>query len=141
MAPAGLEDWFGINAAFVRYATCLDHGDVDGVVACFASDCTLTSPVLGRFEGHAGIRDFAQRTADLLAQGVQFRHVVSNLVAHVDGDRALAQCYLLDFRTRGGRTQLLSPGEYDCELRRAGGQWRFVRRDVAMDQSFTAQDL
>lgn len=141
MQPAAREDWFAIHEVFVRYATCLDHGEVEGVVACFVAEATLASPVLGRFAGHAGIRDFAQRTADLLAQGVQFRHVVSNLVAEVDGDRALARCYLLDFRTRAGRTTLLSPGEYDCELRRVGDRWLFVRRDVTMDQAFGVQDL
>lgn len=136
-----MEEWFAINEAFIRYATSLDHGDVEAVVDCFAPDATLESPVLGKFAGHEGIRDFAQRTAGLLDEGVQFRHVVSNLVAQVDGDRALARCYLLDFRTRAGKTQLLSPGEYECELRRAGGRWRFVSRVVAMDQPFGVQDL
>ena len=141
MSAATPEDWLAIHDAFIRYATSLDQGDVEGVVACFAPDATITSPVLGRFEGPAGIRDFAQRTADLLAQGVQFRHVVSNLVAKVDGDRALARCYLLDFRTRDGRTQLLSPGVYDCELRKVAAGWLFVRRDVTMDRAFTEQDI
>ena len=72
---------------------------------------------------------------------MQFRHVVSNLEVDVDGDVAHATCYLLDFRTRGGKTELLSPGVYDCDLRRTEGRWRFARRDVAMDQAFTPQDL
>jgi len=135
-----MEEWFAIHDTFVRYATSLDHGDVEGVVACFVSDATLTSPVLGQFSGHAGIREFAQRTVRLLEEGVQFRHVVTNLVALVDADRALARCYLLDFCTRDGVTELLSPGEYECELRKAGGQWRFVRRDVHMDRMFSLPD-
>ena len=67
-------------------------------------------------------------------QGVQFRHVVSNLRAEVEGERAHARCYLLDFLTRDGATELLSPGEYDCELKRTNGAWRFVYRKVAMDR-------
>jgi len=39
----------------------------------------------------------------------------------VDGDRAHARCYLLDFLTRDGKTELLSPGEYECELRNRDG--------------------
>jgi ketosteroid isomerase-like protein len=136
-----MEEWFAIHALFVRYATSLDHGDVESVVDCFLPDATLESPVLGSFEGHAGIRDFAQRTATLLGEGVQFRHVVSNLVADVDGDRAVARCYLLDFRTRSGATQLLSPGEYECDLRRAAGRWRFARRVVHMDQPFSVKEI
>ena len=70
-------------------------------------------------------------------QGVQFRHVVSNLRAEVEGERAHARCYLLDFLTRDGKTELLSPGEYECELKRRVGVWRFVERRVTMDRPFT----
>lgn len=137
LRPASLEDWFAIHGVFVAYATSLDACDVDAVVDCFEADCTLSSPILGRFEGHAGIRAFVQRTLDLRQErGVQFRHVVANLRAWVDGDRATARCYLLDFLTERGVTELLSPGEYDTELRRRVGVWRFLRRDVAMDRTF-----
>ena len=44
MAAASLEDWFRINELFVRYATALDHGDVETVVDCFAADGWLESP-------------------------------------------------------------------------------------------------
>ena len=139
--PASLEDWFAIQGTFIAYATALDACDVEGVIACFEPDCSLASPILGRFEGHAGIRAFAQRTVDLRHErSVQFRHVVGNLRAWVDGDRAAARCYLLDFLTENGRTELLSPGEYDADLRRRDGVWRFVRRDVAMDRVFALPD-
>ena len=141
MRPATLEDWFAIQNVFVAYATSLDACDVDAVVDCFEPDCSLSSPILGRFEGHAGIRAFAQRTVDLKRErNVQFRHIVSNVRAWVDGDDAMARCYLLDFFTEHGRTELLSPGEYEAELRRRGGVWRFVRRDVAMDRAFSLPD-
>src|SRR6266478_6210632 len=122
MAAASLADWFDINNAFIRYATALDRGDVEAVVDCFTKNASLVSPVQGEFSGHAGVRDFASRTARLKREeGVQFRHVVSNLVVDVEGDRARANCYLLDFRTRDGKTELLSPGEYECTLRKASG--------------------
>ena len=142
MVAASMQEWFEIHETFVRYANSLDRGDVEGVVDCFMPDAILQSPVLGTFAGHAGIRDFAEHTARLKREeGVQFRHVVSNLAVEVDGDRARAACYLLDFRTRAGKTVLLSPGEYSCELQRSGGRWRFVRRAVAMDQAFGTDEL
>jgi len=142
MAAASIADWFDINNVFIRYATSLDRGDVDAVVDCFSEDASLASPVLGEFAGHAGIRDFAARTARLKSEeGVQFRHVLSNLVVDVDGDRARATCYLLDFRTRDGNTELLSPGEYECHLRKVGGRWLFERRVVVMDRAFGVNDL
>ena len=142
MAAPSVEDWFAINNVFVRYATALDRGDVEAVVDCFTEDASLESPVLGAYAGHAGVRDFAARTARLSREhGAQFRHVVSNLVVDVDGDRAHATCYLLDFLTRDGRTELLSPGEYDCRLRRNEGRWRFERRVVKMDRTFRVDDI
>lgn len=142
MAAASMAEWFDINNLFIRYATSLDRGDVDAVVDCFTEDGSIVSPVLGEFSGHAGVRDFADRTALLKRdESVQFRHVVSNLVAEVEGDFARATCYLLDFRTRDGKTELLSPGEYECLLRKADGRWRFERRVVLMDRPFRADDI
>jgi hypothetical protein len=136
MPAASLEDWFQIHTLFVRYATALDHGEVETVVECFIAEGSIYSPVLGRFEGACGIRDFAGRTARARDDGVQFRHVISNLRADVDGDEARARCYLLDWVTCDGRTELLSPGEYECSLRKVDGRWLFVHRDVVMDRTF-----
>jgi len=141
MAPAGLQDWFDVHALFVRYTTALDACDVDGVVDCFAPDGWLESPVLGRFDGRDGIRAFARRTVAVRDErGGQFRHVLSNLRVETEGDRALARCYLLDFLTVDGRTELLSPGEYECALRRSSGAWLFTSRVVHMDRSFAPPD-
>ena len=141
MAPASLQDWFDVNTLFIRYTTSLDACDVDAVVECFTSDGWLDSPVLGRFEGHAGIRDFALRTVRVRDErGGQFRHVVSNLRVDVERDRAVARCYLLDFLTVDGKSTLLSPGEYRCELLRSEHGWRFASRVVVMDQAFAAPD-
>lgn len=141
MSPASLEDWFEVNSLFVRYTTALDACDVDAVVACFVPEGWLASPVLGRFEGHAGIRDFALRTVTVRDErGGRFRHVLSNLRVETDGDRGVARCYLLDFLTVDGRTELLSPGEYRCEIVRRNGAWRFASRTVHMDRQFAAPD-
>jgi ketosteroid isomerase-like protein len=142
MPAASLDEWFAINNLFVRYATALDACDVDTVVACFEPDGWLDSPVLGRFDGSEGIREFAMRTVKLKQeQGVQFRHVVSNLRVEVEGASAQAWCYLLDYLTHDGNTELLSPGEYTCDLKKTNGDWRFVQRSVKMDRSFKLPDM
>jgi SnoaL-like domain len=74
-------------------------------------------------------------------QGVQFRHVVSNLRVEVEGASAQAWCYLLDYLTHDGNTELLSPGEYTCDLKKTNGDWRFVQRSVKMDRSFKLPDM
>ena len=44
----------------------------------------------------------AQAIARYRAKGNQLRHVISNLVAEIDGDQARASCYLTVFLTRDG---------------------------------------
>lgn len=137
MEPASLQDWFEINSLFIKYATTLDHGDVDGCVDCFRDEAYIESPVLGRFDGKEGIRRFAQKTATVLRErNARFRHVVTNLTVMVEGNRARATCYLLDFYTHEGRTELLSPGEYFCDLTHVDGRWLFDNRIVVMDRTF-----
>ena len=134
MAAPSIEDWIGINQLFTRYATALDHGDVETIVACFTEDGVVDSPVMGSFAGHAAIRAFAERNAKLHKSGAQMRHAISNVQADVDGDRARATCYLLNYLTRDGKTELLSPGGYDCRLVKVDGAWRFAYRLVILDR-------
>lgn len=134
MAVPSIEDWIKINDLFTRYATALDHGDVETIVGCFTEDAVVDSPVMGAFKGQAAIRDFAERNARLRQAGVQMRHAISNVRADVDGNRARAGCYLLNYLTKDGKSELLSPGEYDCRLVKAGGEWRFEYRLVILDR-------
>jgi hypothetical protein len=138
MAKPSLEDRRDIEDLFVHYATSLDACDTEAVVSCFIEDCWLESPVKGRYEGHEGIRRFANDTLQLKKQrGGRFRHVVSNFRIDVDRDRAKVFCYLLDFLTIDGATELLSPGEYECELIRLDGRWLFKSRLVHLDRIFS----
>jgi hypothetical protein len=136
-----MADWFEVHNLLVRYTTSLDACDKEAVVDCFAPDGWLESPVLGRFEGEAGIRAFVDRTIKVRDErGGQFRHVISNLRVEIEDDRGRATCYLLDYLTVGGKTALLSPGEYRCELVRRGGAWKIASRTVRMDHVFPPPD-
>lgn len=135
MAPS-IEDRFAINDLFVRYATALDGGDVDGIVSCFTEDGSLESPAVGAYSGHVGIRAFSERFAALNRRGAQLRHVLSNLAVSVDGDTAHATCYLTNIITIDGSSQMMPPGRYMCDLRRVDGAWLFHRRVVVLDAPF-----
>jgi hypothetical protein len=43
----------------------------------------------------------------------------------------------LDIVTIAGETQILSPGEYDCEVVKRGKAWLFASRLVQMDRVFS----
>jgi uncharacterized protein (TIGR02246 family) len=134
--PPSIKDRFAINDLFVRYTTALDAGDVDTIVDCFAQDGALESPVVGKYAGHDGIRAFSERFAAMHGRGVQLRHVISNLAMTVDGDVAHATCYLTNIITVDGKSQLMPPGRYECELRKVGGAWLFQNRLVILDAPF-----
>ena len=102
MAKPSIEDRLAIEDLFVRYTTALDEGDVEGVVGCFTEDGWLDSPIVGRHQGEASLRDFAVEIAERRRRGTQFRHVISNFRIDVSGDEGRARCYLLDFATVAG---------------------------------------
>ena len=138
MAKPSIEDRLAIEDLFVRYTTALDSGDVDAVVGCFTQDGWLDSPIVGRHQGREQLRAFAEKIAvSIRLQGAQYRHVVSNFRIETTKNRARAPCYLLDFVTIGEKCELLSPGEYDCELEKIGEEWFFVSRIVHMDRTFS----
>jgi uncharacterized protein (TIGR02246 family) len=132
-----VEDRLAINDLFVRYATALDNGDVETVVACFTRDAVLESPAIGSISGTEAVRVFAHRFAEWRAAGTQFRHVVTNIAVKLDGDRAQATAYLLVPITRNGTTHTLPPGQYDCDLIKTNGVWHFTRRTVTHDAPYT----
>ena len=142
MSLGYLEDRLAIEDLFVRYTTALDKGDVETIVDCFTPDGSLDSPAVGSYSGHAAIRAFAERFARFNEQGSQLRHVISNLAAEIDGDRARATCYLLNLLTRNGESRLLAPGRYECDLiKSADGRWRFQRRVVILDHPITLEGI
>lgn len=131
-----VEDRLAIHDLFVRYATALDEGEVETVVGCFTADAALESPAIGVIAGTGAIRAFAGRFAAQRAAGTQFRHMITNLAAEIDGDRARATAYLLVLISKEGRHRSLPPGRYECELVKQGGAWRFSRRVVCHDHDY-----
>jgi len=137
VARPSIEDRIAIEDLFVRYTTSLDAFDIAGIESCFIEDCLLQTPQNGEFRGRSSIREWMKPNLTVKDLGGQFRHIISNFVIDVDGGRAKAQCYLLDYLTVGGKTELLSPGIYDCDLVKRDGEWLFVRRAVIMDKRYS----
>ncbi len=143
MSPALIQDRLAIHDLFIRYATALDDGEVETVVGCFTANATLESPAIGAITGTDSIRAFAERFAAQRAGGIQFRHMITNLVAEIEpgGDRAQATTYLLVMISKDGKSRSLPPGRYACDLVKEGGVWRFSRRVVHHDHDYTLEDL
>ncbi len=134
------EDRLAIADLFTRYCCALDNGEIETVVDCFTADAVLKSPVID-IAGHQAIRDFAGRFAAQRAAGVQFRHMVTNIAATIDGERARATAYLLVLISKDGSHRTLPPGRYECNLVKQAGAWRFVRRTVFHDPAYTLDGI
>jgi ketosteroid isomerase-like protein len=141
MGEAPIEDRVRIEDLFSRYMWAIDSGDVETLVSCFTQTGALESPAVGRYAGHAAIREFASRFARFRERGSQMRHVISNLVVTASGDTAAVRCYLVVFLTRDGSSRLLGPGRYDCETKKVDGQWLFERRVVTMDHDYELEGI
>ena len=139
-ANTGLEDRAAIHDLFTRYCGALDNGEVETVVACFTADAVLKSPVID-IAGHDEIRAFAGRFAAQRAAGTQFRHMVTNIAAAIDGERATATAYLLVLISKDGSHRTLPPGRYECDLVKDAGAWRFARRTVFHDHDYTLDGI
>ncbi|MFC7399877.1 nuclear transport factor 2 family protein [Chelatococcus sp. GCM10030263] len=137
MAKPSIEDRIAIEDLFIRYTTSLDDFDIAGIESCFVEDCALVTPNHGEFRGKSSIREWMKPNLAVKDLGGRFRHVISNFTMDVNGDHAKAGCYLLDFLIIDGHTKLLSPGIYDCDLVRIGGEWLFERRTVIMDKPYS----
>ena len=140
MADEYLADRAAIYDLFTRYCCALDNGEVETVVACFTADAALRSPVID-LKGHDEIRAFAGRFAAQRAAGTQFRHLVTNIAAEIDGLRATATAYLLVLISQNGGHHTLPPGRYECELVKQEGEWRFSRRTVFHDHEYTLEGI
>ena len=136
-----IEDRLAIGDLFTRYVCALDAGDADTVIGCFTTDATLVSPAVGEMTGRAAITAFAHRFARFQAGGSQLRHVISNMMLQVDGNRARASCYLTVLLTRDGASRMLAPGRYECDLHKVDGEWLFHRRVVLHDHDYTLEGL
>jgi uncharacterized protein (TIGR02246 family) len=135
-----IEDRTAIHDLFTRYCCALDNGEVDTVVDCFTADAVLKSPVID-IKGRDEIRAFAGRFAGQREAGTQFRHMVTNIAATIDGDRATATAYLLVLISKDGSHRTLPPGRYECELVKEAGIWRFSRRTVFHDHDYTLEGI
>ena len=133
MQLSEMEDRFKIQDLFARYARSIDTGSEEELFACFTEDGVLETPVFGgKFSGRAGQREFLRNTRKV-AEGMQMRHVITNLEVQLDGDRARAQAYLVVTATKNGTTTIFHCGRYDCQLTKIDSTWLFEYRKVEID--------
>jgi len=101
-----LEEKEEIRDLVTRYCLYIDSGRYDEWVACFTADGVFDSPILGRWQGTAALRQFTEKYRAWTG-AAQPRHCVMNVLINVEGTHASGECYLLMTHAAEGKTELI----------------------------------
>jgi 3-phenylpropionate/cinnamic acid dioxygenase small subunit len=121
-----LVDRAEISDLLAAYSTAIDTQDWAGLAAVFTPDAECDYGTLGNPHGPDEIAGLVSRTLTGLDAT---QHLVGNVVVHVDGDRATAECYLIAQHVRGDRHYLLG-GRYSDRVVRTPQGWRIAHRTL-----------
>ena len=127
------EDWLAINRLLMTYAELIDSGRFAEAAAMF-ENATYRLELAGRpqiatYRGTAHVQEFFAGTR-LYSDGTpRTKHVITNVIVELDGDRASSRCYVTVFQqTRVLPLQPIASGRYVDSFERAGREWRFADR-------------
>jgi 3-phenylpropionate/cinnamic acid dioxygenase small subunit len=133
MALTGtFEDREQIRELYARYAFTIDYGPYEEWLKCFTLDGVFDSPKFGRHAGYDSLKRFTEIYKGSIGSE-QVRHMITNVIFRIDGDRATGGCYLTYYHCKSGRATLEAVGRYDDQLRKVGGEWLFQSRKVYID--------
>jgi uncharacterized protein (TIGR02246 family) len=127
--PLSTDDHLAILDLAARYNHAIDGGDPQAWADTFTADGVFVSTRSGRHAGREALVAFAE---DFARTRKGIRHWVNNLV--VEGDsatgRASLRCYLLLWDTNQSPPAVVGAADYEDDLVRVDGAWRFARRQV-----------
>jgi hypothetical protein len=149
------EDRAAIVDLQARYVMAMDYFDADGYAAVFTEDGVLDW-ARGLVEGRAAIHEFmASRTYDFTrgapeaqtADGRNWpstvRHLITNQIIKVEGDKARALTYWIQFNNNQNRNQVewMLFGSWYDEFAKIDGEWFFTLHRIhneGNERTFTA---
>ena len=116
----------------------IDEGDIDAHMSVWADDMRFESP-FGTFDAKEDYRAWVEEFHRSAQAYGGTRHLVTNNVIGVDGDRATQTCYqvILGRTEDDGAPKMLASARMEDELVRTPDGWRFARRVLHLDQDPT----
>jgi hypothetical protein len=126
--PLTSDDRLEIIELAARYSHAIDHLDAEAYANVFTEDGELYAGQTLRAAGHAALK---ANIAKAEAAKVSRRHWNCNPIVDGDGSTARLRVYLMAVEY----TKSLSPylmGEYDDELVKLNGKWKFKRRRIML---------
>ncbi len=123
-----------IETLIFSYAERLDLGDLDGVGQLFADSTYGPAGVAEPLRGAQAVTEIMQASIQLYDGIPRTKHVTSNLIIEIDGERARARSYFTVFQSAGEVSlQPIVQGRYHDTFEQEGGNWCFSARVVFMD--------
>lgn len=122
-----MDDYEAIRQLAARYNFAFDEGDVQGWVDCFTEDAFFERSNAGR--SYRGSAELAELISGFPVSG---RHVTSEFIITIDGDRAHQRCYL-QYLDRENEHKLAMFGVYADELVKIAGQWKYSSRRLQVE--------
>jgi len=134
-----------IEQLLYRYCFAVDRGSPEDVAALFSETAVLRPVYSGGppANGRAAILAWYV-TYQRNARGAvdHLRHVVTNPVIEVSGDRATAQCYLTaNSVSKASGKAVWSAGSYKDKLVREANRWLFAEREIHVQYATESQML
>ena len=134
-----IEDRQAIEQLMVGdYPRALDSSNWKLYASFFASDGELTTGG-NTIKGPAAIEAYFNRPrtprpgAPANPEPRVGKHVVTNLVIQINGDRATAQGYWQTVMSRASGTTIAGAGHYEDVLKKENGTWKFLKRAIIND--------
>jgi hypothetical protein len=123
-----------IEQLLYRYCLAVDQGAPEDVAALFSEAAVLVPAYTGEAPAKGRAAVLAWYVAyQKNARGAvdHLRHMVTNPVIEVDGERASAECYLTasSLSKTSGKARQVS-GAYKDRLVRENGRWLFAERQI-----------
>jgi uncharacterized protein (TIGR02246 family) len=133
------QDRLEIQQLIVEYGHLLDTHDLVGYSNLFAQEGEWIGG-FGRAKGPQAILEMMNKyigTAPFDPRNVRGFHLLTNIIIHLDGDRATAWSRIVYLtRNKDDKPVPAMGGHYDDALIREHGHWKFLRRVVMMEIPF-----
>jgi 3-phenylpropionate/cinnamic acid dioxygenase small subunit len=132
-----MTDADAIRHLLYRYAECIDAADFDGVGALFSHGAVSAPGMKEPVRGAAAVAQLYRSTARVHDDGtLRTQHLVLNPIVEIDAAAGTATArsrYVVIQATPKLPLQPIIAGRYRDQLERAGGEWRFTLREIAID--------
>lgn len=128
-----LADKQDIAEVLYRYARGCDRADEAALRSCFHPDSRHNH---GMFEGLSW--DFVDRAIAICRPLKACKHMISNVMIELDGDRAVSECHFWAHHRRvddktGAEEDFFTGGRYLDRLERRDGVWKIISRTGIAD--------